>query len=98
LVGGSKNLLVFEGASPDAVGASLAGDPWLADTMLPIAAVFTWEILLGNEDLGAAAREAPRYFLATSVQSDAWVSGVDMREQQRWSDHAAFMNGPTAVS
>ena len=32
------------------------------------------------------------YYVVETEQSDRWVSSVDMRKQEKWSEHATFMN------
>ena len=33
------------------------------------------------------------YFVVTRVPGPAWDAARGMREQERWDDHAAFMDG-----
>lgn len=33
------------------------------------------------------------YFVVTRVPGPAWNAAREMREQERWDDHAAFMDG-----
>jgi uncharacterized protein YciI len=33
------------------------------------------------------------YFVVTRVPGPAWDAALGMREQERWDDHAAFMEG-----
>jgi len=84
-------LHVCDADSAESVRARLAADPWSGSVLGP-ETVYAWQILLGEESPGRLGRARHHHFCTLSEQGSAWRTGVPMRDQGLWREHAAFMN------